>query len=377
MKVVVLNHLGEVNAAAWNRLVEENHPFLKHQFLQALEQHGCVGATMGWIPHHITLWEGEALVGALPLYEKHNGYGEFVFDHAWSDAYHRLGHAYYPKLVSAIPYTPVVGPRLLARSEREKGLLLTAAQQVVQTSKFSGLHLLFTDSETSLWLAEQQLLQRHDCHFHWHNRGYRSFEDFLQALKPKKRKNIRQERRRVVSAGVTIRRLDGHSANEQDWIDFDRFYQRTFLNKGGMPTLNLGFFQHIASELPDQVLLFLADREGKTVAGSLMFRSDSALYGRHWGCDEEIDALHFETCYYQGIEYAIEHGLQLFEPGVQGEHKIARGFIPVETCSSHWLADDFLLQPIHRFCSEEQDYIEAYRKEKEAGQPYRESGSVA
>ncbi len=313
------------------------------------------------------------LVGAMPLYEKHNSYGEFVFDHAWSDAYHRLGRHYYPKLVSSIPYTPVVGPRLLGQSSTVKRLLLQTAQRLAQTEAFSGLHLLFGDGETNRWLAQQGLVQRHDCHFHWHNRGYRSFDDFLQALKPKKRKNIRQERRRVVEAGVTIRQLDGNRATHQDWIDFDRFYQRTFLGKGGMPTLNLGFFQQVAQALPEQVLLFLADREGRCIAGSLMFRSDSALYGRHWGCDEEIDCLHFEACYYRGIEYAIEQGLQLFEPGAQGEHKIARGFIPVETRSAHWLCDDFLLQPICRFCAEERSDVEAYCAEKQHHQPYRQT----
>jgi predicted N-acyltransferase len=372
LRVAIHAQIAEVDATAWNRLVEANHPFLKHQFLHALEQQRCVGESMGWIPRHITLWEGAQLVGAMPLYEKHNGYGEFVFDHAWSDAYHRLGRDYYPKLVSAIPYTPVVGQRLLARSERHRKQLLQAARQLAETERFSGLHLLFATAEEGQWMAQQSLLQRHDCHFHWHNRGYRSFDDFLQALKSKKRKNIRQERRRVAEAGVTIRQLDGSTATRQDWVDFDRFYQRTFLSKGGMPTLNLDFFLQIAETLPEQVLLFLADRDGACVAGSLMFRSDSALYGRHWGCDEEIDALHFEACYYQGIEYAITHQLQWFEPGAQGEHKIPRGFVPIETRSSHWLREQFLQEPIRRFCEEEREFVEEYRIEKRAHQPYRE-----
>ena len=371
MKIEVVEALSSIAADDWDRLVPANHPFLKHAFLQALEQHHCVGEAMGWVPRHLTLWDEGALVGAVPLYEKHNNYGEFVFDHAWADAYHRLGRRYYPKLVSAIPYTPVVGPRVLATDASLRPRLLQAAQQLAISLEMSGVHLLFGDRETTDLLQQAQWAIRHDCHFHWHNRGYESFDDFLQALKGKRRKQIRMERRRVAEAGVTIRALNGKTASPEDWAHFNRFYQKTFLDKGGMPTLNLGFFQQVAAAMPEQVLLFLADREGACIAGSLMFRSDHALYGRHWGCEEEVDFLHFEACYYQGIERAIEQGLSLFEPGAQGEHKIPRGFIPIETRSGHWLTDSFLSGPIQRFCEEERDFITNYREEKMARQPYR------
>ncbi|KAG1663448.1 UPF0585 protein [Nymphon striatum] len=275
----------------------------------------------------------------MPLYAKTNTYGEFVFDHAWADAYHRNQIPYFPKLVSSIPYTPASGQRLLCKPGRADELypiLIETIQQFSEKQNYSSFHCLFANTDEQDWLENYGLLARHDCQFHWHNQGYETFEDFLAKLTPKKRKNIRQERRRVAQQAVNIRVLDGHTATDEDWENFSNFYQQTFAEKYGTATLNEGFFKEVAHALPDQVILVLADDiskveendqnpKGECIAGSLMFASDTILYGRHWGCIEQIDKLHFEACYYQGIEYCIKHKLKKFEPGAQGEHKIARG----------------------------------------------------
>jgi predicted N-acyltransferase len=374
LKIRIHQQIDEIPAKQWNRLVEGNQPFLDHAFLAAMEHHGCVGERFGWLPRHIAIYEGEELVAAMPLYEKHNSYGEFVFDHAWADAYRRNGLAYFPKLVSAIPYTPATGQRLLCRPQRRDELyplLLQTALQLTERLGASGFHCLFPRADEHRFLERRQLLTRHDCQYHWHNRGYGDFEDFLQELTAKKRKNIRQERRRVVDAGVSLRRLDGHSAGVQDWRDFTRFYNQTFEEKWGIATFNFDFFVEVARELPDRILLVLADLEGHCIAGSLMFRSDTSLYGRHWGAIQQIDSLHFETCYYQGIEYCIERGLMVFEPGAQGEHKIARGFRPTLTRSSHWISDARFRQSIGAYVKHEQETVADYMQQLNTRLPFK------
>ena len=360
-------------------MVLDNHPFVRHEFLHAMEVHHCVGEKFGWLPRHIGVYDdSDVLLGAMPLYEKHNSYGEFVFDHAWADAYQRNGLPYYPKLVSAVPYTPARGQRLLARSDVQAEvypLLLNRALQLTRQLGCSGFHCLFPLPIEQRFLA-QQLLSRHDCQFHWHNQQYRDFEEFLSRLNAKKRKNIRQERRRACNSGVVIRRLDGHSASEQDWRHFSQFYEQTFQEKWGMATFNLQFFMEVARQMPDQVLLVLADFEGRCIAGALMYRSDHALYGRHWGCIQQLDALHFEVCYYQGIEYCIAQGLELFEPGAQGEHKMARGFLPACTKSSHWILDERFRAPIAHYIEHERDAISEYMEKLSASSPYRRESSA-
>jgi len=374
VKVSLHNGIGQIDAAAWNALVHDNNPLLRHEFLLAMERHGCVGQQFGWLPHHLAVYDEGLLVGAMPLYEKHNAYGEFVFDHAWSDAYQRNGLAYYPKLVSAVPYTPATGQRLLAMTGREAQvwpLLLESALQLAPRIGASGLHILFPTRDEQRFLAGQHLLQRHDCQYHWPNRGYDDFEQFLATLVSRKRKRIRQERRKVADAGVRLRRLDGHSASRSDWQQFTDFYNLTFERKWGMATFNLDFFLEIAERLPDQVLLVLADLAGECIAGALMYHSDTTLYGRHWGCSRRIDGPHFEACYYQGIEFAIEQGLHQFEPGAQGEHKVARGFLPARTCSSHWLADERFRQPIADYVAQERAAVADYMCDLSAQLPYR------
>lgn len=376
LRVAVCEKIAAIDAQAWNRLVHDQHPFLQHAFLDALETHQCVGKTYGWIPRHIAVYEADELIAALPLYEKHNNYGEFVFDHLWSEAYRQHQLSYYPKLVSAVPYTPATGQRFLVAEGREADcfpLLLHAVQEVADALKCSGFHCLFPEEQAMDWLQDDaQLLVRYDCQFHWHNQQYQDFDHFLSHLAGKKRKNIRQERQRVDRHNVTIRRLNGHTASDEDWAHFARFYENIFNEKYGVATFNLAAFQAIARSMPDQVLLVLADYEGKTVAGALMYHSDTTLYGRHWGCDVQLDGLHFELCYYQGIEFCIEKGLQRFEPGAQGEHKLSRGFLPTLTRSAHWMAQDYFKEGLARFVQHEQQGVMAYIHEMQNHSPYKE-----
>jgi len=382
MRVQFHNHIDEIPCEAWNALVIDNNPFLRHEFLAAMEHHNCVGETFGWLPHHIAIYDDDGdddrLVGAMPLYEKHNSYGEFVFDNAWANAYQRSGLRYYPKLVSAIPYTPAMGQRLLAKPQDEAvvfPLLLKSAIELAKEIGASSFHCLFPTPEQQQFLESVNLstplFSRHDCQFHWHNRSYQNFEVFLERLTHKKRKNIRQQRRRVAKSGVTIRVLDGHSASGEDWHNFTHFYNRTFEQKWGMATFNEGFFREVAEKLPEQIVLILADLNGETIAGSLSYRSETTLYGRHWGCIEEIDMLHFELCYYQGIEYAIKEGITVFEPGAQGEHKLARGFLPTLTRSSHWVADERFRGPIADHVTHERQAVAEYIEELSESNPYK------
>lgn len=379
MKIVIHTCIADIPAESWNALVQDNNPFLRHEFLFALEQHQCVSQAFGWLPRHIALYEDDCLVAAMPLYEKYNSYGEFVFDHAWADAYRQAGLDYFPKLVSSIPYTPASGQRLLVQPERFSQLapvLLKTALELAEQQSYSGLHLLFPIEEQQDWLQQQGLFARHDCQFHWHNQNYQCFDDFLATLTAKKRKNIRQERKRVEKSGVQLRVLSGVTATETDWDHFALFYVKTFEEKWGTPTLNAGFFKQVAQALPEQIVLVLADKKDQCIAGSLMFCSDTTLYGRHWGCTEYIDKLHFEACYYQGIEYCIRHQLRIFEPGAQGEHKVARGFVPTLTRSSHWLVANPFQQAIERYAQHEQAAIADYMQSCRQHLPYKDVTNI-
>jgi len=373
MQIHIHSEIKQIPAQDWNNLVKDNNPFLKHDFLAALENNGCVSDQFGWRPCHIAIYKKGTLVAAMPLYSKSNSYGEFVFDHAWADAYQRNQFAYYPKLVSAIPYTPASGQRLLCSDESQDEyfpLLINTVKQFAEQQSFSSFHCLFPLKDELKWMKQQHLLIRHDCQFHWHNQEYENFDDFLALLEKKKRKNIRQERNRVKQQDITLRVLNGNTANNKDWDDFTLFYEQTFAEKYGTATLNNGFFKEVASKLPEQIILVLADNpNGECIAGSLMFASDTVLYGRHWGCSEQIDKLHFEACYYQGIEYCIKHKLKVFEPGAQGEHKIARGFIPTLTQSAHWLNQSPFEESIQQFIQHEQDAIKHYMQSLKS--PYK------
>ena len=379
--IKIHSQISEIPAADWNTLLGDSTPFIRHEFLHALEEHQCVSEKFGWIPKHIALYDNGLLIAAMPLYEKHNNYGEFVFDQAWSDAWQQVGLNYYPKLVSAIPYTPALGERLLisdrmntSQQQQIRGQLIRVIQTLCVEESLSGAHILFPKISQQAWLAEQsEWLHRHDCQFHWFNQHYQSFDDFLATLSAKKRKNIKQERKSVFNAGITFRVLNGLTATEDDWQLFAAFYQKTFIEKWSTPTLNVEFFKAVAQTLPLQIVLVLADQNQQCIAGSLMFRSETHLYGRHWGCAQEVKNLHFEACFYQGIEYAIQQGLQVFEPGAGGEHKIARGFVPIAMQSSHWLRVNPFPEGIERFILQEKQAVEDYAADCLKHAPYRDT----
>jgi len=376
----VLDSIDSVQAPDWNRVAGTSHPFLRHEFLAALERHGCVGERYGWLPRHITASDDSGrLCGAVPLYLKQNSYGEFVFDWAWADAYHRAGLHYYPKLVSSIPYTPVTGARILVAPDADHAgvttTLVDAALSFTETSGASSLHWLFTSAADTGLLVERGLLRRTGCHFHWHNDNYRSFDDFLARLSSRKRKKIRRERRYVEEAGIRMQILHGTAATHEQWQTMHRFYRSTFEKKSGIPTLSLGFFEEISRTMGEQVVLVFALLDERPVAGAIMLRSETALYGRHWGCLAEYHSLHFETCYYQGIEYAIKHRLALFEPGAQGEHKISRGFLPAYTWSAHWIRDAQFRAAIAHYLEQEHALMVDYHDELQLVSPFRRDGA--
>ena len=377
LHATVINSIHDIPAREWNRVSGIGHPFLRHEFLAALETHGCVGEEPGWIPQHVVVYDGEQLAGLAPLYLKDNSYGEFVFDWAWADAYHRAGLAYYPKLVSSIPYTPVTGSRLLVHPEqpREKvcNLLIEKAGELMQETSCSSLHWLFTSEADTGLLVEHGFMRRTSCHFHWHNDNYRNFDDFLSRLSSRKRKKIRRERRFVIEADVRIEIVHGCDASTEQWQAMHWFYRSTFMKKSGMPTLTLGFFEEISRTMGEQLVLVFASHEKRYVAGSIMLRGDNALYGRHWGCLEEFNSLHFEACYYQGIEYCIENGLALFEPGAQGEHKISRGFLPSYTWSAHQVRDDQFRVASQRYLQQEHEMMIDYHDSLMLSSPFRKA----
>lgn len=375
---MILNSLSNVQASAWNRLIPDNNPFLNHAFLHGLEQHDCVGEKWGWYPQHVAIVEDGEPVAAMPLYLKDNSYGELVFDWNWADAYQRAGIPYYPKLVSAIPYTPVTSSRLLVAPERPdapalKQQLLKEALQLARERELSSLHILFPDQADMATLEHEGLLSRMATQFHWHNQAYTNFDDFLARFTAKRRKNLKRERRLVRDQGIEVEWLDGHNAGDEHWQVFHQCYLATFDKHWGYATLSLDFFRHLGQNLPEQVVLMLAKREGRYIAGALSLRSDNTLYGRHWGSLEEVDHLHFELCYYQGIEYCIQHGLQHFEPGAQGEHKVSRGFEPTTTWSGHWLAHSGFSQAIARHLAHEREAMQDYMMELRTHLPFHQS----
>jgi len=377
LRATIVNNIHDIAAPDWNRVSGIDHPFLRHEFLAALETHGCVGIEQGWVPQHIAVYDGEQLAGLAPLYLKDNSYGEFVFDWAWADAYHRAGLAYYPKLVSSIPYTPVTGSRLLVHPEKQRDkichLLIERARQLMDETNCSSLHWLFTSEADTRMLVEHDFMRRTSCHFHWHNDSYTSFEDFLSRLSSRKRKKIRRERRFVEEADVRIEIVHGCDASTEQWQAMHWFYRSTFMKKSGMPTLTLEFFEEISRTMGDQVVLVFASHEKRYVAGSIMLRGDKALYGRHWGCLEEFNSLHFEACYYQGIEYCIDNGLALFEPGAQGEHKISRGFLPSYTWSAHHVGDNQFSVAIQRYLQQEHQMMVDYHDTLMLSSPFRKA----
>lgn len=376
MRITTHTSLEEIPAAAWNALSEGRDPFLRHEFLVALERHDCVGERFGWLPRHLAAYDDSGvLLGAVPLYLKDNSYGEFVFDWAWADAYARNGLHYYPKLVASIPYTPATGSRLLIKPHADQAAaghaLIEAALEQARELGVSSLHWLFTPLEQTEQLEAHGLMRRTGCQFHWRNHGYRDFSDFLDTFTSAKRKKVRQERRHVADAGIEVEVLHGDAMSESQWHTLHGFYRSTFERKSGTPTLSLPFFQEISRTMSESLVLVLARHRGVYVAGAICLRGTDALYGRHWGCSADYHSLHFEACYYQGIDYCIQHGLQLFEPGAQGEHKISRGFLPTPTWSAHWIAHEGFREVLARYTAQESAHTMEYIKELAEHSPYK------
>lgn len=373
--VEVADDLRRVSANEWDSLVAPSYPFLRYAFLRGLEEHGCLGERFGWLPQHLLLRDRSGvLIGATPMYLKFNSYGEFVFDWSWADAYQRAGLRYYPKLVSASPYTPATAPKLLlagrARSNA-RDALIQASLELARRLRVSSAHWLFTPSAETEQLEASGMLRRTGVQFHWHNAGYVDFQDFLSRFSSAKRKKVVRERRRVSEQGIKLERLTGRTASEEDWATFHKLYESTFDKRGGIPTLSQAFFFALAERMPDNVLLVAAYDGPRMVAAAFDLVGSDSLYGRHWGCFADYHSLHFEACYYQGLEFCIENHLKLFEPGAQGEHKISRGFMPTQTWSAHWLAEPKFAQAIARHLEHETAGMCEYLAEMQQRSPYR------
>jgi uncharacterized protein len=367
--IEILSTLKDIAPADWNRLAR-GHPFLRHEFLHALHETGCACERTGWAPRYLVARDGKRLTGAMPLYVKSHSRGEYVFDWAWADAYERHGLAYYPKLLCAIPFTPVAGPRLLAESDAVARLLAENVLHVARDSDASSLHCLFPMPQEAALLAGQGMMLRHGVQFHWTNEAYADFDEYLARMNHVKRKKIKQERRRVREAGITFRWLEGAAISDEDWTFFTRCYNRTYREHHNTPYLNAEFFRRIGDTMPENLLLIVAEREGRPIAASFNVHGNGHLYGRYWGALEHHPMLHFETCYYQVIEYCIARGIAVFEGGAQGEHKLARGLMPVQTCSAHWLAQPQFAAAVETFLAREQKGIAHYIDELREHAPF-------
>lgn len=384
----------EVKSADWNALLamqspqEGLNPFMRHEYLTALHSSGSATPETGWTPRFITLWQGDTLAGACPLYIKDHSYGEYVFDHAWANAYQQHGLAYYPKAVVAVPFTPVPGARLLARNAQERTLLVKALVAWCEQQGLTSLHLLFAADEDVAACQEAGLMLRHTVQFHWTAPapGYRDFDDFLMSLSQEKRKKIRQERRKVLDAGITFRWALGADISPADWDFFYECYARTYYEHRNAPYLSRDFFERMQATMPENWLLFVAERNGVPIASSLIAISarptytngqfDSknearTAYGRYWGALERVDCLHFEACYYQPLAWCIAHGIQRFEGGAQGEHKMARALLPVKTTSAHWLAHPAFADAVERYLAREGEGIAGYMDNLEKRSPFK------
>ncbi|MCW8899290.1 MAG: GNAT family N-acetyltransferase [Gammaproteobacteria bacterium] len=375
--IKTIESLHRISATEWNTLAGNDFPFSRYEFLIALEDHGAVGKEFGWLPHFFLAYDNEMLVGALPVYIKFNSYGEFVFDWAWADAYQQNNLRYYPKLVTSIPYTPATGPRLLiqddARYNEIANTLVSAVLLFAEKSNISSYHCLFTNNkDTDYFSNNPNFMMRLGCQFHWTNNHYKSFSDYLTYLTSKKRKQIKRERRIVKEQDIEFEILNGHEASDHHWDIYHQFYESTFERKSGMPTLSNSFFKEIAKTMPDNIVLVLAKYQENYVASAFNLKGTDTLYGRHWGCSENFDNLHFEACYYQGLEYCIKHNLNYFEPGAQGEHKIARGFMPTKTWSAHWIAHPQFRESIAHFLNHETKGMLHYIDELNEHSPFKE-----
>jgi predicted N-acyltransferase len=372
MTIEVASSIANVRSHDWNALTGGN-PFLRHEFLNALHETGCASVKTGWAPHYLLLRERGTLAAAMPLYLKGHSYGEYVFDWGWADAYRRHGLEYYPKLLCAVPFTPVMGRRLLAETPEHRKRLAAGALALAQELDISSLHCLFPVPEDADVFAASGMMMRQGVQFHWSNAGYADFDDFLRTMNHDKRKKIKQERRKINEAGIRFEWREGKDITDADWSFFYRCYARTYREHHSSPYLNLEFFKSIGRTMPENLVLVLAYREGKPIAASFDVHDGTRLYGRYWGAVEHHPVLHFETCYYQVIEYCIARGIQFFEGGAQGEHtKLARGLLPVETRSAHWIARREFAVAIEDFLARETRGMAHHMDELSERVPFKE-----
>ncbi len=379
MHFQVVDDLSSVPASAWDALCSDDNPFLRHAFLHGLEVTGCVSEETGWVPQHLLAYADASrhtLLGAVPMYVKFHSYGEYVFDWSWANAYRQAGLDYYPKLLVAIPFTPVTGPRLLAApsingGRRLRDGLIEQTVRRARLSNASSLHWLFTDKATTEILRSRDFTIRLGNQFHWRNEGYRDFDEFLLQFNARNRKKIKRERRRVREAGISMEVLHGDDLAARHWDALYRFYRSTVMNHGAYTYLNRDFFDWIATHMGREVVVVAARSGSRLVAAALNFRGSDSLFGRYWGASRHYDSLHFETCYYSAIEYCIERGLGRFEAGAQGQHKLSRGLLPTETYSAHWLSDPRFARAVADFASGESREMRQYALEMRDHAPYR------
>lgn len=373
MSVQITDSLSRIAPAQWDALLPDDQPFLRHAFLSALEDSGSLGPRSGWRPEHLLLRDEGGLIAAMPAYRKWHSYGEYVFDHAWADACRRAGIAYYPKLLAAVPFSPVSGARILAASAEAGRQLLSALPGHIDSEGLSSVHVNFTDTfADSLLASEPGWLQRYGCQFHWRNREYRDFQDFLDALSSRKRKQMRKEREQVAGQGIEFEWLEGHQLSEALWDFVYACYSNTYEVRGQSPYLTREFFSLVAERMPESIRVVVARQGSRPVAMAFSLIGGDSFYGRYWGCLAEYDRLHFETCFYQGMDFAIAHGLQRFDAGAQGEHKLIRGFEPVITHSWHYLSHPGLKDAVSEFLEQERNGILAYAEDARGALPYRQ-----
>lgn len=379
MQFTFVDTILDIDADKWDALWQSAYPFTRWAFFAALERSGSTDAESGWLPKHCVAFDQGQLVFAMPLFLKTHSYGEYVFDWAWADAYHRNGVEYYPKLLNAIPFTPATGPRWASArklNQHDVQSLKDGLVQQAEALKASSIHTLFPEQGSRTLFDESAFIQRSSHQYHWFNRNYSDFDDFLQDLSSRKRKNIKKERLKCQSYDVHF--YSGNDASDEDWRLFYTLYHRTYLKRSGRPGyLSSTFFTDLAQALGDNIVLALVEFEGKKMAGAVYFKDDTCLYGRYWGTLHDVDGLHFETCYYRGIEYAIANKLTRFDPGAQGEHKIQRGFQPIATCSYHWLADPRFHSAVSDFCQNEAKENHAYIEHARGFLPFKEGHPLA
>ena len=368
-------NISKLDPQQWNALVPEDAPFAKHEFLAALEESCCVNPENGWLPQHIVISENNEIVAAMPFYIKGHSYGEYVFDWAWADAYHRNGYDYYPKGLCAIPFTPASCPKLLVTNKRKSDILKTqlisSTLAIAKELKLSSVHGLFLNSDEQDNWESLNFLNRTGFQFHWENQDFSDFNHYLSIFSSSKRKKIRHERVSVKTQGIEFKVKIGAQISEQNWTDFYQFYKNTIEAHGAMAYLNKDFFDRISDRMPENIVMFLAYKNHKNIASSLFFKGTNTLYGRYWGCNTWIKNLHFELCYYQAIEYCIKNKLTVFEAGAQGEHKLSRGLLPVPTHSSHWLRHPQFFKAIANHVEDESSQVESYMRQLSSHSPFK------